>query len=66
MCPTSQRVDALNAITLVENIARLTTLGLFGFIFSALAEVGKAYITFYCNGVCLTTSQLRPAGTNQS
>ncbi|KAJ9139219.1 Major facilitator superfamily transporter [Pleurostoma richardsiae] len=49
MCPSSQRADALNAITLVENIARLATLGLFGFVFSALAEVGKAYLTFFCN-----------------
>ncbi len=53
MCPASQRADALNAITLVENVARLSTLGVFGFVFSALAKVGKAYITFYCNGVSL-------------
>jgi len=51
MCPNSQRTDALNAITLVENIARLSTLGLFGFIFSAFAELGEAYLTFFCNGV---------------
>ncbi len=51
MCPHSQRADALNAITLVENMARLATLGVFGFLFSALAEVGKAHLTFYCNGV---------------
>ena len=53
MCPNSQRTDALNAITLVENIARLSTLGLFGFIFSAFAEMGEAYLTFFCNGVSL-------------
>jgi hypothetical protein len=51
MCPQSQRADALNAITLVENVARLATQGLFGFIFSALAEQGKSYITFFCNAV---------------
>src|SRR3569833_1491290 len=51
MCPSSQRTDALNAITLVENFARLSSLGLFGFIFAALAEVGQAYLTFFCNGV---------------
>ncbi|KAK7733687.1 hypothetical protein SLS53_008154 [Cytospora paraplurivora] len=49
MCPHSQRTDALNAVTLVENIARLATQGLFGFIFAALAEKGKAYLTFYVN-----------------
>lgn len=47
MCSHSQRTDALNAVTLVENIARLATQGLFGFIFSALAETGQAYLTFY-------------------
>ncbi|KAF4341680.1 major facilitator superfamily transporter [Fusarium beomiforme] len=45
----SQRADALNAVTLVENVARLATQGLFGFIFASLAEVGKAYATFFCN-----------------
>ncbi|KAI9897646.1 hypothetical protein N3K66_007502 [Trichothecium roseum] len=49
MCPDSQRADALNAVTLVENIARLTTQGLFGFVFASLANVGKAYATFFCN-----------------
>lgn len=49
MCSPSQRVDAMNALTLVENIARLSTQGLFGFIFAALAAVGKSYLTFFCN-----------------
>lgn len=53
MCTDSQRSDALNAVTLVENIARLSTQGLFGFIFASLAGVGKAYITFFCNAVSL-------------
>lgn len=52
MCPDSQRADALNAVTLVENVARLATQGLFGFIFASLAEAGKAYATFFCNAVC--------------
>jgi hypothetical protein len=51
MCTASQRVDALNALTLVENMARLSTVGLFGFVFALLADAGKAYITFYCNAV---------------
>ncbi|KAF7549469.1 hypothetical protein G7Z17_g6350 [Cylindrodendrum hubeiense] len=49
MCSESQRADALNAVTLVENIARLATQGLFGFVFAALAGVGKSYVTFFCN-----------------
>ncbi|KAK4221981.1 6-hydroxy-D-nicotine oxidase [Podospora fimiseda] len=49
MCPPSKRADALNALTLVENIARLTTQGLFGFVFSALAGIGKAHLTFFAN-----------------
>lgn len=51
MCPSSQRADALNAITLVENVARLATTGFFGFVFASLADIGKAYMTFYCNAV---------------
>ncbi|KAF3062069.1 hypothetical protein GL218_03974 [Daldinia childiae] len=49
MCPASQRADALQALTLIENIAMLSTLGLFGFVFAAFAEFGKAYLTFFCN-----------------
>ncbi len=60
MCPSSQRADALNALTLVENIARLLTQGLFGFIFAALAEVGKSYLTFFCNAVsCSSVPSLK-------
>ncbi|KAK4678850.1 hypothetical protein QC764_310670 [Podospora pseudoanserina] len=49
MCSPSQRADALNALGLVENIARLSTQGLFGFVFAALAEVGKPHLTFFVN-----------------
>ena len=49
MSSDSQRADALNAVTLVENIARLATQGCFGFVFASLADVGKAYMTFFCN-----------------
>ena len=51
MCSASQRVDALNALTLVENIGRLSTLGLFGFVFAVLANAGKPHLTFICNAV---------------
>ncbi len=50
---TSKRADALNALTLVENIARLVTQGLFGFVFASLAGIGKAYLTFFANAVSL-------------
>jgi len=70
MCPSSQRADALNAITLVENVARLSTQGLFGFIFSALAENGNEYLTFFCNAAVavvamgvLLLSQFPPRGS---
>lgn len=49
MCSDAQRADALNAVTLVENVAKLSTQGLFGFVFSSLAGVGMAYATFFCN-----------------
>ncbi|KAF3810635.1 hypothetical protein GCG54_00013877 [Colletotrichum gloeosporioides] len=52
MCEPSERADALQAMTLVENIAMLSTLGLFGFIFSSFAAIEKTYLTFFCNAVC--------------
>lgn len=70
MCSDSQRADALNAVTLVENIARLATQGLFGFLFSYLAGVGKSYMTFFCNAAIaivgmgiLMFSHFPPAGS---
>lgn len=51
MCSDSQRADALNAVTLIENVARLATQGLFGFVFASFAEIGKTYLTFFCNAV---------------
>lgn len=52
MCAPSERTDALQAMTLVENIAMLSTLGLFGFIFSSFSGIEKADLTFFCNAVC--------------
>lgn len=49
MLPDNQRVDALSGITLVENIARLSTTAIFGLVFAALAEVGKIPLVFVCN-----------------
>ncbi|KAF1926704.1 uncharacterized protein M421DRAFT_66985 [Didymella exigua CBS 183.55] len=49
MLPDNQRVDALSGITLVENIASLSTTAVFGLVFAALAEVGKIHLIFLCN-----------------
>lgn len=49
MIPSAERVDALAGITLVENIARLSTTAVFGMVFAALAEVGKSWAVYGCN-----------------
>ncbi|KAF9701370.1 hypothetical protein EKO04_000335 [Ascochyta lentis] len=49
MLPDNQRVDALSGITLIENIARLSTTAVFGLVFAALAEAGKIPLVFVCN-----------------
>ncbi|KAH9890301.1 major facilitator superfamily transporter [Xylariomycetidae sp. FL2044] len=49
MVAPTKKADAIQAMTLVEFTATFLTLGLFGFIFSTLADVGKSYLTFYCN-----------------
>ncbi|KAF2637703.1 MFS general substrate transporter [Massarina eburnea CBS 473.64] len=54
MISSSERVDALSGITLVENIARLMTTTLFGLLFATFAEMGKSRLIFVCNaGVAL-------------
>jgi MFS family permease len=72
MLPDSDRVDALSGITLVENIARLSTVGVFGLAFAALAEVGKSHLTFVCNAavallgfVVLLLSRFPPKGSHR-
>ncbi|KAH7028174.1 uncharacterized protein B0I36DRAFT_247438 [Microdochium trichocladiopsis] len=49
MIPESQKADALAGMTLVESLASVSTLGLFGAVFSSLVEIGKAHLTFYLN-----------------
>ncbi|KAK4183729.1 hypothetical protein QBC35DRAFT_542352 [Podospora australis] len=70
MCPPSRRADALSALGLVENVARLSTQGLFGFVFSALADAGKPHLTFFVNAaiavvayLVLLLSRFPPEGT---
>jgi hypothetical protein len=49
MCTPSQRVDALSAISLVEQMAKLMTIGGFGALFAAFAAIGRPELTFLCN-----------------
>ncbi|KAJ8113721.1 hypothetical protein OPT61_g4216 [Boeremia exigua] len=72
MLPNSQRIDALSGITLVENIARLSTTAVFGLAFAALAEVGKIPLVFLCNAsvallgfTVLLLSRFPPAGSRR-
>ncbi|KAH6642409.1 major facilitator superfamily domain-containing protein [Boeremia exigua] len=73
MLPNNQRVDALSGITLVENIARLSTTAVFGLVFAALAEVGKIPLVFVCNAAVallgftvLLLSRFPPTGSRRA
>lgn len=59
MCTKQQRVDALSAITLVENMARLSSTGVFGPIFAAFADKGQQQLVFACNAVSKTLALMR-------
>ncbi|KAH3909966.1 hypothetical protein HBH56_154690 [Parastagonospora nodorum] len=72
MLPSSDRVDALSGITLVENIARLSTVAVFGLIYSILAEAGQTRMVFICNAavamlafVVLCFSRFPPRGSRR-
>ncbi|KAF1833897.1 MFS general substrate transporter [Decorospora gaudefroyi] len=72
MLPNNDRVDALSGITLVENIARLSTTAVFGLAFAALAEVGQSHLTFVCNAavallgfIVLMFSRFPPRGSRR-
>ncbi|KAF2750158.1 MFS general substrate transporter [Sporormia fimetaria CBS 119925] len=72
MVPSHERVDALAAITLVENFARLSTTALLGMIFAVLAGVGKAWAVFGCNAgiavlgfIILCLSRFPPMGSRR-
>lgn len=49
ICPSSQRAEALQAMTMIEYVATVFTMGLFGFVFYAFVSIDKAYLTFLCN-----------------
>jgi MFS family permease len=72
MLPSSDRVDALSGITLVENIARLSTVAVFGLVYSLLAEIGQTRMVFICNAavallafVVLLFSRFPPKGSRR-
>ncbi|KAF1953185.1 hypothetical protein CC80DRAFT_420839 [Byssothecium circinans] len=72
MISSSERVDALSGITLVENVARLSTTTLFGLLFATFAEIGKSHLIFVCNagvaliGFCaLSFSHFPPKGSTR-
>lgn len=50
MCAPDEKTDALSAISLLETVARLSTVSLFGLVFSGFAEMGRPNLTFACNG----------------
>jgi hypothetical protein len=54
MLPSSKRVDALQAITLLDQLGTLATVGLCGFFFAFFTSIGKPSLTFYLNAVCLS------------
>ncbi|KAJ1328233.1 MFS transporter PCFT/HCP family solute carrier family 46 (folate transporter) member 1 [Microdochium nivale] len=70
MIPESRKVDALQGMTLVESLATVSTLGLFGGIFSSLLDIGKAELTFFVNAaiailaiIILLFSKFPPEGS---
>lgn len=72
MCEPEQRDDALSAITLVEMIATLSTMSVFGLVFSYLAEIGKPHLVFVVNAsiavlavAILTFSSFPPVGSSK-
>jgi hypothetical protein len=49
MGPPARRSDALQAMTLVESIGAMATISVFGAVFAAFSEMGRANLTFFCN-----------------
>ncbi|KEF56781.1 uncharacterized protein A1O9_06971 [Exophiala aquamarina CBS 119918] len=46
---TADRTDALAGLSLVENLARMSTTLVFGVIFAAFAGIGRTELVFTCN-----------------
>lgn len=65
----SDRADALGAIALVEKLAQVSTIGMFGVVFSWLSEAGKPTMVFLANAVsqrAIRSSESRSQLTSQS
>jgi MFS family permease len=48
---SAERTDALAGVSLVENIARLSTVFIFGLVFAGFASIGRTELVFTCNAV---------------
>ncbi|KAL1406277.1 hypothetical protein Q8F55_007973 [Vanrija albida] len=46
LVPPDERSDALSAIALVERLAQVTTIGLFGYVFAYFTDVGRPTLVF--------------------
>ncbi|KKY15404.1 putative major facilitator superfamily transporter [Diplodia seriata] len=62
MCPASQKADALGAISLVEMVASLSTLSIFGVVFSELAAAGRPQLVFVCNAAVAVAAAVMLVG----
>ncbi|KAJ6567545.1 major facilitator superfamily domain-containing protein [Mycena sp. CBHHK59/15] len=51
MVPDHRRSDALAAISLVETLALISTVSLFGAVFAFLSEIGHPNVVFFCNAL---------------
>ncbi|QDS76244.1 hypothetical protein FKW77_000795 [Venturia effusa] len=72
MCPESERVDALKAITLLEMIARLVTTSIFGLVFAGFSNIGMPNLVFTVNAcvaifgfLFLLSSRFPPDGSKR-
>lgn len=51
MVEPAMRADSLGGIALVEKLAQVSTIGLFGVVFAALSEFGRPTMVFAANAV---------------
>ncbi|KAJ7166537.1 hypothetical protein C8R43DRAFT_1163301, partial [Mycena crocata] len=49
MVPEARRADALAGIALVETLALISTVSLFGALFAFLSDIGHPSLVFFCN-----------------
>ncbi|KAJ7767026.1 hypothetical protein DFH07DRAFT_808975 [Mycena maculata] len=49
MVPESRRTDALAGIALIETLALISTVSLFGSLFALLSDIGYPSFVFFCN-----------------